>query len=187
MTLTDLLLQVVPTRLLQAVRNNSLRACYHQLLTSWFFHHNTYSGVECICGVTLSVYPQRASSKICLTTVGIGPAKRYTCGRYQTCWKNLLVVSLLASSTLSQDDNSLFQACKQQLGTSSANTSCWQAVRFCACSTACSSSWRRTRHYLNAQSSPNWFIENDTHHREAIMQYFQYFYPCLHDLYTISL
>jgi hypothetical protein len=41
-----------------------------------------------------------------------------------------LVASLLASSTLSQDDNNLFQTC-QQLRTSSANTSCWQAaVRF---------------------------------------------------------
>jgi hypothetical protein len=34
-----------------------------------------------------------------------------------------LVESLLASSTLFQDDNDLFQTC-QQLGTSSANTSC---------------------------------------------------------------
>jgi hypothetical protein len=41
-----------------------------------------------------------------------------------------LVASLLASSTLLQDDNNLFQTC-QQLRTSSANTSCWQAaVRF---------------------------------------------------------
>jgi hypothetical protein len=40
-----------------------------------------------------------------------------------------LVASLLVSSTLLQDDNNLFQTC-QQLGTSSANTSCWQAVRF---------------------------------------------------------
>jgi hypothetical protein len=40
-----------------------------------------------------------------------------------------LVTSLLPSSTLLQDDNNLFQTC-QQLGTSSANTSCWQAVRF---------------------------------------------------------
>jgi hypothetical protein len=35
-----------------------------------------------------------------------------------------LVASLLASSTLLQDDNNLFQTC-QQLGTSSANASCW--------------------------------------------------------------
>jgi uncharacterized protein YaaN involved in tellurite resistance len=34
-----------------------------------------------------------------------------------------LVASLLASSTSLQDDNNLFQTC-QQLGTSSANTSC---------------------------------------------------------------
>jgi hypothetical protein len=34
-----------------------------------------------------------------------------------------LVASLLASSTLLQDDSNLFQTC-QQLGTSSANTSC---------------------------------------------------------------
>ena len=34
-----------------------------------------------------------------------------------------LVASLLVSSTLLQDDNNLFQTC-QQLGTSSANTSC---------------------------------------------------------------
>jgi hypothetical protein len=69
MTVTDLL-QVVPTRLIQAVRNKLLRACCHQL-----------------------------------------------------------VASLLASSTLLQDDNNLFQTF-QQLGTSSANTACWQTVRF---------------------------------------------------------
>jgi hypothetical protein len=40
-----------------------------------------------------------------------------------------LVASLLASSTLLQDDNNLLQTC-QQLGTSSTNTSCWQAARF---------------------------------------------------------
>jgi hypothetical protein len=45
------------------------------------------------------------------------------------CWNNLLIASLLASSTLLQDDNNLFQT-YQQLGTSSANTSCRQAVRF---------------------------------------------------------
>jgi hypothetical protein len=40
-----------------------------------------------------------------------------------------LVASLLASSTSLQDDNNLFQT-YQQLGTSSANTSCWQSVSF---------------------------------------------------------
>jgi hypothetical protein len=40
-----------------------------------------------------------------------------------------IVASLLASSTLLQDDNNLFQTCQQQ-GTSNANTSCWQGVRF---------------------------------------------------------
>jgi hypothetical protein len=39
------------------------------------------------------------------------------------------VAILLASSTLLQDDNNLFQIC-QQLGSSIANISCWQAVRF---------------------------------------------------------
>jgi hypothetical protein len=34
-----------------------------------------------------------------------------------------LVATLLVSSTVLQDDNNLFQTC-QQLGTSSANTSC---------------------------------------------------------------
>ena len=74
MTVTDLQ-QVVPTRLIQAVRNKLLRACCHQLVT---------------------------------------------CRRYQTCWNNLLeqlVVSLLASSTLLQEDNNSFQTC-QQLGAS---------------------------------------------------------------------
>jgi hypothetical protein len=40
-----------------------------------------------------------------------------------------LVASMSASSTLLQDGNNLFQTC-QQLRTSSANTSCWQAVIF---------------------------------------------------------
>jgi hypothetical protein len=66
MTVADLL-QVVPTRLIQAVRNKLLRACCHQFVTR-----------------------------------------------------------LLASSTLLQDDNNLFRTCLQ-LGTSSANTSCWQS------------------------------------------------------------
>jgi hypothetical protein len=64
MTVTDLL-QVVPTRLAQAVRNKLLRACCHQLVT---------------------------------------------CRRYQTC-STQLVANLLASSTLLEVVNSLFQAC----------------------------------------------------------------------------
>jgi hypothetical protein len=40
--------------------------------------------------------------------------------------------TLLASSTLLQDDHNLFQTC-EQLGTSSANTSCWQLWEFYAC------------------------------------------------------
>jgi uncharacterized membrane protein YqaE (UPF0057 family) len=53
-----------------------------------------------------------------------------------------LVASLLASSTLLQDDNNLFQTC-QQLGTSNANTSCWQAVRLYACRrwSTCINNW----------------------------------------------
>jgi hypothetical protein len=74
MTATDLL-QVVPTSLIQAVRNKLLRVCCHQLVT---------------------------------------------CRRCQTCW-NKFAASLLASSTLLQDDDNLFQTC-QQLGTSSART-----------------------------------------------------------------
>ena len=38
------------------------------------FYGVMYSGVECVCGVTLSVYSHQASLKICLTTVGIEPA-----------------------------------------------------------------------------------------------------------------
>jgi hypothetical protein len=45
-----------------------------------------------------------------------------------------LVASLLASSTLLQDDNNLFQTC-QQLGISNVNTSCWQAVSCNNCKT----------------------------------------------------
>ncbi len=44
---------------------------YHWLR---IFYGGTYSGVKCVCGITLSVYPHRASWKICLTTVGIEPA-----------------------------------------------------------------------------------------------------------------
>ena len=42
-------------------------------VVSWtiLFYGVMHSGVECVCGVTLSVYPHRASSKICLTTKGI--------------------------------------------------------------------------------------------------------------------
>jgi hypothetical protein len=40
-----------------------------------------------------------------------------------------LVASLLTLSILLQDENNSFQTC-QQLGTSSVNISCWQAVRF---------------------------------------------------------
>ena len=32
-----------------------------------------HSGENDVCGVTLSLYPHRASLKICLTTVGIEP------------------------------------------------------------------------------------------------------------------
>ena len=72
MTVTDLL-QVVPTRLIQAVRSNKLlTTCYVKTISDLL---------------------------------------------------EQLDVSLLASSTLLQDDNNLFQTC-QQLGTSSANTSC---------------------------------------------------------------
>jgi hypothetical protein len=42
-----------------------------------------------------------------------------------------LVASLLASSTLLQDDNNLFQTC-QQLGTSSANTSANKLLQICS-------------------------------------------------------
>ena len=38
-----------------------------------FFMMYMYSGAECVCGVTLSVYPRRASYKISLTMVGIEP------------------------------------------------------------------------------------------------------------------
>ena len=79
MTVTDLL-QVVPTRLIQAVRNKLLRACCHQLVNNLL----------------------RADDIRLLEQ---------------------FVASLLASSTLLEDDNNLFQTC-QQLGTSSANTSC---------------------------------------------------------------
>jgi hypothetical protein len=56
-----------------------------------------------------------------------------TCRREQTYWNNLLRVcwphhpryNLLNEL----DENNLFQTC-QQLGTSNANTSCWQVVRF---------------------------------------------------------
>jgi hypothetical protein len=84
MTVTDLL-QVVPTRLIQAVRNKLLRACCHQLVNNLL----------------------RADDETISDLL------------------EQLVASLLASSTLLQDDNknSLFQTC-QQLGTSSANTSC---------------------------------------------------------------
>jgi hypothetical protein len=40
-----------------------------------------------------------------------------------------LVAILLTSLTLLQNGNNLFHTC-QQLGTSSANTSCWQAMRY---------------------------------------------------------
>ena len=82
MTVTDLL-QVVPTRLIQAVRNKLLRACCHLLVNN-----------------LLRTVLQTISELL-----------------------EQLVASLLASSTLLQDDNNLFQTC-QQLGTSSANTSC---------------------------------------------------------------
>jgi hypothetical protein len=58
------------------------------------------------------------------------PTRRSNTGLSTTCYVQMisdlleqLVASLLASSTLLQDDNNLFQTC-QQLGTSSANTSC---------------------------------------------------------------
>jgi hypothetical protein len=73
MTVTDLL-QVVPTRLIQAVRNKLPRACCHQLVNK------------------------------------------------------LLRADDIGVSTSLQDDNNLFQT-TQQRGTSSANTSCWRAVR----------------------------------------------------------
>ncbi len=79
MTVTDLP-QVVPTRLIQAVRNKVLQACCHQLVNNLL----------------------RADDIRLLGT---------------------LVASLLASSTMLQDDNNLFQTC-QQLETSSPNTSC---------------------------------------------------------------
>jgi hypothetical protein len=45
---------------------------------------------------------------------------------YRTCWNNL-ATSLIMPSSLLQVDNSLFQTC-WQLGTSSANTTCWRLV-----------------------------------------------------------
>ena len=80
MTVIDLL-QVVPTRLIQAVRNKLLRAYCHQL------ENNLLSDML-----------------------------------------EQLVASLLASSTLLQDGNNLFQTC-QQLGTSNTNTSCRQTTK----------------------------------------------------------
>jgi hypothetical protein len=85
MTVTDLL-QVVPTRLIQAVRNKLL----YELV---------------VVNLLTTCYVQTISDLL-----------------------EQLVASLLASSTLLQDDNNLFQTC-QQLGTRSANTSCWQAAR----------------------------------------------------------
>ena len=82
MTVTDLL-QVVPTRLIQAVRNKLLRACCHQLVNNLL----------------------RADDETISDLL------------------EQLVASLLASTTLLQDDNNLFQTC-QQLETNSANTSC---------------------------------------------------------------
>ena len=81
MTVTDLL---VPTRLIQAVRNKLLRACAHQLVNNllraddiglvgtWnkrvcWPHQPCYKMMitTCsrldVCGVTLSVHPDRAS------------------------------------------------------------------------------------------------------------------------------
>ena len=45
---------------------------------------------------------------------------------YQICWNNL-ATSLIISTRLLQVVNSLFRAC-WQLGTSSANTTCWRLV-----------------------------------------------------------
>jgi hypothetical protein len=45
---------------------------------------------------------------------------------YRTCWNNL-ATSLIISTRLLQVVNNLFQTC-WQLGTSSANTTCWQLV-----------------------------------------------------------
>ena len=50
---------------------------------------------------------------------------------YQICWNNL-ATSLIISTRLLQVVNSLFQIC-WQLGTSSANTTCWRLVGFYAC------------------------------------------------------
>ena len=79
--ITDLL-QVVPSRLIQAVSNELLRACCHQLVNN----------------LLPTCYVQTISDLL-----------------------EQLVASLLASSTLLQDDTNLFQTC-QHLGASSANS-----------------------------------------------------------------
>jgi hypothetical protein len=53
----------------------------------------------------------------------------YSHDMYRTCWNNL-ATSLIISTRLLQVVNNLYQTC-WQLGTSSANTTCWlQDVRF---------------------------------------------------------
>jgi hypothetical protein len=98
MTVTDLL-RVFLTRLIQAVRNKLLRACCHQLV------NNLLHDILCVC-FDVMYSGEYNVFDVSLSIINIR-----------------LVTSLLASSTLLQDGNNLFQTC-QQLGTISANTTC---------------------------------------------------------------